>query len=58
MPIARELADRGGSLVIAGIDDDLRVAALRHFSETVTPIQIVGTLDDAREWCEDRLLAD
>ena len=57
-PIARELADRGGSLVIAGIDDDLRVAALRQFSETVTPIQIVGTLDAGFEWCEDQLLAD
>ena len=58
MPIAQELADRGGSLVIAGIDDDLRVAALRQFSETVTPIQIVGTLDAGLEWCEDQLLAD
>ena len=44
-------------MVIAGIDDELRVAALRHFSETVTPIHITRTLDDALEWCEDQLLA-
>ncbi len=56
-PVARELADRGGTMVIAGIDDDLRVAALRHFSETVTPIHITRTLNDALEWCEDQLLA-
>jgi hypothetical protein len=56
-PVARELADRGGTLVIAGIDDDLRVAALRHFSETVTPIHIAPTLNDGLEWCEDQLLA-
>jgi glutaminase len=56
-PVARVLADRGGSMVIAGIDDDLRVAALRHFSETVTPIHIARTLNDGLEWCEDQLLA-
>jgi hypothetical protein len=56
-PVARVLADRGGSMVIAGIDDDLRIAALRHFSETVTPIHIARTLNDGLEWCEDQLLA-
>ncbi len=56
-PVARELADRGGSMVIAGIDDELRIAALRHFSETVTPIHIAALSTTRFEWCEDRLLA-
>jgi glutaminase len=56
-PIAQELADRGGILGIAGVNDELRVAALHQYSETVTPIQIFDTLDAGFQWCEDQLLA-
>ena len=56
-PIARDLVDRGGQLGIAGVNDELRVAALQQFSETVTPIQIFDTLNAGFEWCEDQLLA-
>ena len=56
-PIAQELVERGGILGIAGVNDELRVAALHQYSETVTPIQIFDTLDAGFQWCEDQLLA-
>ncbi len=55
-PIAADLAERGGMLVVSGIDDDFSLHALHQFSENVSEIHISGTLDDALEWCEDQLL--
>jgi glutaminase len=55
-PVATELVDRGGMLVVAGIDDDFSVAALHQFAESVAAVHISGTLNDGFEWCEDQLL--
>jgi len=30
---------------------------VRHFAETVAPVHLTETLNEAFEWCEDRLLA-
>ncbi len=57
VPLARELSAVGGSLVITGLDDDPLEATVRQFAETVTPVHLTDTLDEALEWCEDRLLA-
>lgn len=54
--IATDLDDRGGRLVITGIDDEFSQAALNHVSHTVSQIHVAGTLDDGLEWCEDQLL--
>ena len=57
VPLARELSAVGGSLVITGLDDEPLEATVRQFAETITPVHITDTLDEALEWCEDRLLA-
>jgi glutaminase len=55
-PIASDLVERGGMLVISGIDDEFSLAALSHFSQTVSEVHVSRTLDDGLEWCEDQLL--
>ena len=57
VPLARELSAIGGSLVMTGLDDEPLEATVRQFAETITPVHLTDTLDEALEWCEDRLLA-
>jgi glutaminase len=57
VPLALELAAAGGSLVIAGLDDEPLEAIGRQFAGTVAPLHLTDTLNAAFEWCEDRLLA-
>jgi len=57
LPLARELTAAGGALVITGLDDEPLEATVRQFAETVAPVQLAETLNEALEWCEDRLLA-
>ncbi len=56
VPLARELADAGGALVITGLDDEPLETIIRHFADTVVPVHLTDSLNEAFEWCEDRLL--
>lgn len=56
-PVIRELDQAGGALVLSGVHDDAVEADIPQLTAEVGPVEIVATLDDALEWCEDRLLA-
>ena len=57
-PLIRDLAEAGGALVLSGLHDEALEAAIPQLTADIGPVEVVATLDDAFEWCEDRLLAD